>query len=125
VFNRPVPPLPFYVHHQQEPEDTSSRYFHIQPVTVVTRGRIGAQTYTHSLHLFHALEYHARRGNVITGMTANGLSLAVESLSVLNCYLRLHRSLSPFWKLSRWDTRGTKYQWEEFSHHLHFTWRQS
>jgi hypothetical protein len=116
-----MPPVPFYIHDLNAPEETSAhRYFAILPVTVVTKGRKGAQTFTNSLDLFRCLEHHAAHRNTLTRIAANGLSVDSEGLSVLNLYLHLHRSLAPFYRVSRYSPlRGTKYQWEELAHHLH------
>jgi hypothetical protein len=116
-----MPPAPYYVNHPDQPETTVHRYFAIQPVTVTTRGRTGAQTFTSSMDLFRCLEHHAHERNTITRLTANGLSLAYTGLSALNTYLRAHGSLKAFWRVSSYPTRGTKYQWQEFADLLGFT----
>jgi hypothetical protein len=116
-----MPPAPYYVNDPDSPETSGARYFTICPVTVTTRGRTGTQRFTCSLALFRCLDHHARHGNRITRLTANGRSLAYTGLSALNTYLRAHRRISAFWRVSAYPTRGTKYQWEELAHFLGFT----
>jgi hypothetical protein len=116
-----MPPAPFFVNDPLTPENAGARYFTICPVTVTTRGRTGTQSFTCSLDLFRCLDHHARHGNRITRLTANGLSLAYTGLSALNTYLRAHGSLKAFWRVSSYPTRGTKYQWQEFADLLGFT----
>lgn len=88
-----------------------SSLFSIERVEITTRGRSGRQEFTDSLKLFRHLSDLGRRQITVTRIAIDGQRRSVRPL---NTFLGLHRSLQPFWRMSKIHAYGTKYQWSEF-----------